>query len=271
MVPTSYLYVPGDRPERFAKALATGAGAVILDLEDAVAVPAKADARAAVVDHLQTPAAGVEQWVRVNTGDLGRGDLDAVAALPGLTGVFVPKATRASLDELAAVARIARCALIETAAAVLDLPSVAAADGIVALAMGEVDLAAELGIEPSPDERELWPFRMQVVAASAAAGRRAPIGPVSTAVHDPYGLRASTAALRRAGFEARQAIHPGQVRVINEVMAPSTEELETAEALLQLAEAAGGGVCVDEHGHMVDEAVLRKARHTLARRRRPGT
>ena len=266
MQPASYLYVPGDRPERFPKALESGADAVILDLEDAVAIPAKADARDAVVAHLQVPADNVEQWVRINTGERGIADLDSIADLPGLTGIFVPKATRAALDELATIADVARCALIETAAAVLDLPAIAAAAGVIALAMGEVDLAADLGLEPSPDERELRPLRMDVVVASAAAGRHAPIGPVSTDIKDLYGLGHGTEALRRAGFGSRQAIHPAQVPVINLAFTPTTKEVDHAESLLAHAQ-SDEGVWVDESGRMVDEAVLRGARRILARRR----
>ncbi|MGQ0433289.1 MAG: HpcH/HpaI aldolase/citrate lyase family protein [Microthrixaceae bacterium] len=267
MLPACYLYVPGDRPDRFDKAVASGAGAVILDLEDAVAVAAKSDARAAVVAHLQRgPAAEAEQWVRINTGERGLEDLAAIAALPGTTGVFVPKATRAELGAVSALSSLPLCALVESAATVLDLPNVASADGVVALAMGEVDLAADLGAVPSDDEHELWPFRMQVVAVSVAARRRAPIGPVFTAINDIDGLRRSTVRLRRAGFGSRQAIHPAQVTVINDVMTPTDEEVEEAEATLRLVDAAGGGVCVDAAGRMVDEAVLRQARRILGRR-----
>ena len=267
MAPSTYLYVPADRPERFARALASGAGAVILDLEDAVAVKMKADARRAAVEHLQAPVGAVEQWVRINAGELGCEDLAALVGLPGLTGVFVPKADVASLDALHAIAPIPRCALVETAATILDLANVAAADGIVALAMGEVDLAADLGIDPSPDERELWPLRLQVVVASAAKGLRPPIGPVHRAIPDLEDLRTSTMALRRSGFEARQAIHPAQAPIIEDVMTPTAEETQRAEKLLRLVEAAGGGVCIDDDGRMIDEAVLRSARRTLARRR----
>lgn len=266
MQPASYLYVPGDRPERFSKALASEADAVVFDLEDAVAVPAKADARDAVVAHLRQPAGSVEQWVRINTGQRGLGDLDAIADLPGLTGIFVPKATRAILDELLTIADVARCALIETAAALLELPAMAATENIVALAMGEVDLAADLGVDPSPNEHELWPLRMDVVVASAAAGRQGPIGPVSTDIKDLYGLGHSTEALRRAGFGARQAIHPSQVPVINLAFTPTSKEVDRAEALLARAQ-SDEGVWVDESGRMVDEAVLRSARRILARRR----
>ena len=266
MQPASYLYVPGDRPERFAKALASGADAVILDLEDAVALPAKDDARAAVVAHIQGPVGSVEQWVRINTAERGLADLDAVAGLPGLTGIFVPKATRGDLDRLASIADVPRCALIETAAALLELSTIAAADSLISLAMGEVDLAADLGLEPSPDERELRSLRMDVVVASAAAGRQAPIGPVSTDIKDLYGLGQSTESLRRSGFGSRQAIHPAQVPVINLAFTPTAKAVDSAEALLAQAQSADG-VWVDDAGRMVDEAVLRSARRTLARRR----
>ena len=132
--------------------------------------------------------------------------------------------------------------------------------------MGEVDLAADLGLEPSPDERELRSLRMDVVVASAAAGRQAPIGPVATDIKDLYGLGHSTEALRRAGFGSRQAIHPAQVPVINLAFTPTSKEIERAEALLARAQSAEG-VWVDDAGRMVDEAVLRSARRTLARRR----
>ena len=262
MIPAAYLYVPGDRPERFAKAVASGAGAVILDLEDAVSVDAKADARAAVVAHLGATTTGPEQWVRINSGSLGLEDLDALRDLPGLHGVFAPKATGTALG---GVTGVEVCAMVESAAAVLDLPGILAHEAVTVLALGEVDLAADLGVVASADERELWPFRMQVVAASVAGGRRTPIGPVFTAVRDLDGLRAHTEGLRRAGFESRQAIHPDQVTVINEVMAPTAEEIDEAHALLALVAAAGGGVCVDGAGRMIDEAVLRRARRTLER------
>jgi citrate lyase subunit beta/citryl-CoA lyase len=107
---------------------------------------------------------------------------------------------------------------------------------------------------------------MQAVVAAAAAGLQAPIGPVSTDIKDLYGLGHSTEALRRAGFGGRQAIHPSQVPVINLAFTPTAKELDRAEALLAQAQ-ADEGVWVDESGRMVDEAVLRSARRTLARRR----
>jgi len=261
----SWLYVPGDRPERFAKAAASGADAVIIDLEDAVAVPAKDDARAAATESLVAGAlTGPEWWVRVNQGERGLADIAAVAGLEGLAGVVLPKASTRSVAEAAlALVGTRVVALVESASTVLELPALGATEGVVALAMGEVDLAADLGIDVSPEGSELWPLRLQVVVASAAAGLAPPIGPVWVAVRDLDGLRGSTAELRRRGFGARQVIHPDQVEPVNEAFTPTEAEVDAARALLAGA-AGGAGVWVDADGRMADEAVLRSARRTIA-------
>ena len=137
--------------------------------------------------------------------------------------------------------------------------------------MGEVDLAADLGVEVSGDERELWPLRTQAVVASAAAGLRPPVGPVWVDVRDLDGLAASTEALRRRGFGSRQTIHPGQVAVVNERFTPSAAEVDRARSLLEGAEATDAGAWTGPDGTMVDEAVLRSARRTAARAERWGT
>ncbi|MFP5326738.1 MAG: HpcH/HpaI aldolase/citrate lyase family protein [Acidimicrobiia bacterium] len=262
----SYLYVPGDRPERFEKAGRSGADAVILDLEDAVAPAAKDEARAAVVAWLRAaPPPPQQWWVRINAGE--RGD-DDVAALEGcrVQGVFVPKATPERLAALAS-SGLALCALVETAEAVVRAVELARSEAVVALAMGEVDLVAELGIEQRGTDDPLWPIRSQVVVACAAVGLQPPIGPVSVDFSDMEALRRSTQALRGAGFFSRQAIHPAQVPVINEVMTPSEDDMARAARVLELFERAAGGVCVDDDGRMVDEAVIRSARRTVARGR----
>lgn len=261
-LPVTYLYVPGDRPDRFHKALGAGSGAVVFDLEDAVDEPAKDAARSAVVRHLGIPADRTQQWVRVNSGAAGLEDLAAVVHLPGLTGIVVPKANRSSLAQVKSLTPAPCVALVESAESLLEIEAIASAENVVAVACGEVDLAADLGIEPSGDERELWPLRMLVVVACAASGRQA-IGPVFTQVTEADGLRESTSALRRAGFRARQAIHPSQVPHIVEAMAPSQRELDNARRVLRLARLHGAGAHVDTDGGMIDQAVVRRARGTL--------
>lgn len=286
----SYLYVPGDRPDRLAKAAgaamsAGGADALIADLEDGVAASAKDAARAAVTGFLRelSDRSGAQErprppevLVRVNSdGRLGD-DLSAVVAAGG-SAVYLPKADAASLravDLLLADLEgdrrgsTAVVALVESARGVLDAEELAAHPRVRNLAIGEADLCAELGIDPSPDGRELWAVRSALVVASAAAGIDAPTGPVSTDFSDLDALRESTTALRRGGFGARSAIHPAQLPVINDVFTPTEDEVAEARRLVELFEASvarGDGACVDDRGRMVDEAVVRSARRVLGR------
>ena len=135
--------------------------------------------------------------------------------------------------------------------------------------LGELDLCAEVGIHPSADERELLPIRVQVVLASTAAGLPPPIGPVSTDFRDLDTLRHSTAALSRVGFGSRWAVHPAQVPVINQCSRLHLSNWRPRHLVERYDGALdqGVGVCVDEGGQMVDEAVVRAARRTLVRAR----
>jgi citrate lyase subunit beta/citryl-CoA lyase len=282
----SYLYAPGDQPRKLQQALASGADAIIADLEDAVAPSAKANARRTVADWLATQLHGdqPELWVRVNaSARLLADDVHAVIG-PTVTGICLPKTHTPeqfrSLGELLAAAErqaglaegsIRVVPLLESAAGILSAPAIAQEPRVWQLGLGELDLCAEVGIQPSADERELLPVRVQVVLASAAAGLVAPIGPVSTDFRDLVALRRSTDTLRRVGFGSRWAIHPAQVPVINQTFTPTPEQLEAARRLVERYDGAldqGVGVCVDEDGQMVDEAVVRAARRTLAQARR---
>jgi citrate lyase subunit beta / citryl-CoA lyase len=286
----SYLYVPADQPTKLAKAMTSGADAIICDLEDAVAVASKDAARAALCDflsgRLSSDADGPLVWVRVNDGARGLDDVRAITEAAGscLDGVYLPKAT---LEKLHAVDRtltegeqqrgdmtvgeIPMCALLETAAAILDARMLASAPRVIRLAIGEADLCAELGTELTPsDEREHLLARQMLVLASAAAGLDGPTGPVSADFRDLDSFRSSTLALKRMGFRSRAAIHPAQVAVINDVFTPSEDEVRAAARVIDLFDASldrGDGVCTDDDGRMVDEALVRSARRTLAIRR----
>ena len=133
------------------------------------------------------------------------------------------------------------------------------------LAIGEVDLAADLGLGDDVPDAALWALRMQVVVACAATGRSAPLGPVDPRHRGPAGFASTVHQLRHAGFGAVQAIHPTQVAVVNDELTPTADELAAAERLLEAAARADGGVFVDDAGRMIDEAVLRSARRTLGR------
>ena len=263
------LYVPGDRPDRFDRALASGADAIICDLEDAVAEEAKQAARESVRDWLlRNPAAPA--WVRVNNRpDLLDDDAamirDLVAAGVVLAGVALPKA-----DPKTCATDFGGCpvmALIESAEGVFKVYEIASVPAVVRLALGEADLAADMGMQPSPDGLEMWPIRTRVVVASVGVGLDAPCGPVFTDLDDEQGLAATSESLRRLGFGGRSVIHPKQVAAVNAAFTPSAEEVAEAEAVmaaLETATAEGRGVAVLD-GKFIDVAVIRQARSVLAR------
>jgi citrate lyase subunit beta/citryl-CoA lyase len=280
----SYLYVPGDKPDVLAKALGRGADALIVDLEDAVAPSAKDDARRIVREFLDgLPPAGageVEIWVRVNGDGMAGHDIEAVAAA-SVAGFCLAKAETADDVDAAAEAcgraedtlglapgTFALAPLLESAGAVLDARAIAGASPrVVRLQVGEADLRAVIGVTLGADERELLLVRSSIVLASAAAGIEPPVGPVSTNFRDLEALRESTQALARLGYLGRACIHPAQAAVVNEVFTPSADELEAARALVERYDAsleAGEGVFTDDAGRMVDLAVIRQARRTLA-------
>ena len=260
----SYLYVPADRPEMLAKSADRGADALIVDLEDAVAPSRKVEARRALSDFLPGPT---ETWVRVNNHP----DLlaDDVAASAGAAGIVLPKAEPVALSQVTSMTSLPITALVETAAGLLAATELASAAGVERLAVGEADLSAELGVTPGDDGVELLYARSRVVVASAAAGIDAPTGPVFTDFRDADGLRRSTEALARLGFGSRPAIHPAQVRVINEAFTPTLDQLADARDLIgayQDALEAGAGAAASD-GVMSDAAVVRQARRVLERAR----
>lgn len=279
MTARSYLYVPGDQSSKLERALDRGADALVLDLEDGVAVSAKDTARETVAAFLATGPTGPELWVRVNADRLDD-DLPAVATAT-VAGVLIPKAEPALLARADALLTAAEqdvglapgslrvIPLIETARGLLAVAELARGPRVLRLGIGEADLAAELGIRPGPDRAELAPHRAALVVASAAAGLAAPIAPVETDLSmSDTELAERTRALLREGFRARTAIHPRQVPVINTVFTPSEDEIAEARdivARLEEAERNGSGVAVDRRGRMIDEAVARSAREVLAR------
>lgn len=275
-LPRSYLYVPGNAPDKLGKALARGADALIVDLEDAVPPDGRDAARRAVAAWLRSglDTGGAELWVRVNGGAAGEQDVRALAGLPALTGLVLAKTEDAA--HVAAVAGLlaglgdvttALMPLLETAGAILDVRDIARAPRVHRLQIGEVDLAADAGLDPGPDEAELAFARSMVVMASAAAGLHPPVGPVSAITADPAALAESTERVRRQGFAGRACIHPAQLPVVHEVFTPSAPEVARAADVLARYEAAAGagsGVALDAEGRLIDAAVIRLARRTLA-------
>jgi len=268
--PRSYLYVPGDRPDRLAKAFTRGADALIVDLEDAVPEQAKERALQDVLGWLDTvEAAAAPVWVRVNSGDRREEEVRLLAAHPRVHGLCLPKTGSAA--EVEDVARLLQgtgrsvglAPLIESALGVVHVHAIAAAPAVRLLHLGEVDLAADLGLTPGPAGDELLLVRSLIVVASRAAGLGAPPAPVSTRIDDPEEFRSSTQALAALGFVGRACVHPRQVAVANDLFGPDSGEQVWAQAVLEAAGAAAHGAFRADDGTMVDEAVLRRARKIL--------
>ncbi|MEV6300035.1 CoA ester lyase [Actinoplanes sp. NPDC051861] len=264
----SFLYVPGNRPQMLATALSRGADALIVDLEDAVPPAEKPAARAAVASWLAAQSPDAPIYVRVNSGPDGLDDALAVAS-PALRGLVVAKACLQQLSALAELLDeidpggvLSLVPLLETPQAILAAPEIAAAPRVSRMQIGEADLAAELGV--TPGDTELLHVRSAVVLASAAAGLDPPAAAVTTDFRDLDALRRSTLALKRLGFRGRACIHPAQIPVVHEVFTPTPSEVGDARDVIARFEAAGGGVCLDAGGRMVDLAVIRNARRVIA-------
>ena len=263
----SFLFVPGHRPERFAKALASGADAVIVDFEDAVPLDAKATARDALL--AAWPALDVAQrarlLVRVNPAGTPwhAADLATVAQLPDLGAVMLPKAE--SAQQIEAVWRAAQrpvLPLIESAEGVGQMDPIARAPGVLRLGLGHIDLQADLGMSCGPDEAELAPIRVALVVASRRAGLPAPVDGVTTATTDADVLARDAQRSRRFGLGAKLCIHPAQVAGVHQALVPTEAECDWARRVLAAeVEARGGAFSVD--GKMVDPPVLLLARKIL--------
>jgi len=267
----TFLFMPGDRPDRFAKAMASGADAVVLDLEDAVAPSRKQEALAHVVGFLAQPAddaAGPSVVVRVNPLN-SAGVEDELTALAGVGRplvVMVPKAeSPVVLAEIVALlpAGSGTIPLLETAAGLLDVREVAAAPGVLRLAFGHLDLCAQLGLSPD-DDRRLGPARFALVVASAAASLPPPVDGVSTAITDDDETTRATRSAVASGFTGKLCIHPRQVAVVHEALLPTGAEVAWARSVAGSAPGEGAS-SVD--GEFVDRPVLLRAEALLARAR----
>ena len=262
---TSLLFVPGHRPDRFAKAASAGAGAVILDLEDAVAPEAKDAARDHVRAWLDGEGRGrADVVVRINPPGTPWYDAD-VAALAGTgAAAMLPKA-EAPQDVADLVAALGTGAqvlpLVETADGVLNARRVLAVPGVLRAAFGSIDLSAQLGVDPS-DTTALLHARSALVLASAGAGVAPPLDGVTTDISDDAALTADARHAVALGFTGKLCIHPRQLDGVHAAFAPTPEELAWAERVLA---AAGDGAVTVLDGKMIDKPVVDRARRILAR------
>lgn len=259
----TWLYAPGDRPEVVAKALACGADAVIVDLEDAVPASRKEYARAATAELLaERPPLPVH--VRVNALDSpwGGADLSALGGLHGLAGLRLPKIS--APGQITAVADrtggVSLYALLESAVGVERVRDRPRAPRPARALLGEADLRADLAVSAEPGLD--W-CRSRVVVAARAAGLAPPAQSVFPDIRDLESLAVSCARGRSLGFLGRAAIHPRQLPVIERAYLPEPGEVDAAVEVLSAARAAPGALALPD-GRFVDPAVVAAAHRTLA-------
>lgn len=290
MPPRSWLFVPGDSEKKLGKAMATGAHAVIVDLEDAVAAAAKPQARVLARDWLAvhrqhvTENRPVARWVRINAVDTGlwREDLQVVMA-GAPDGVMLPKCegpdqfrmVAAEIYELEQRNRLANGVtkilplVSETARSALTIPAYADAPmpRLAGLTWGAEDLSAVLGATRKRDGNGAWTdafrfIRAQCLLAAHATGVWA-IDTLHDDFRDEDATRRAAEAARADGFTGMLAIHPSQVAIINAAFAPSEAELAEAEAIVALFAASPHAGTLQYNGRMVDQPHLRMARQLL--------
>ena len=280
----SMLFVPGDRPERFAKASASGADAVILDLEDAVTPEHRRGARVEVARWLETAERGVPVWVRINpvATDDALEDLAAVIdARPD--GIVLPKARDGAdvqrvdhwLESLEARCGYARGSIgllpliTESAGALLNAASFTALpDRVVGLTWGAEDLAADVGASANKTSDGEYEFtfamaRSFCLLAAAAAGVPA-FDTIDTEFRDVAAVERRARASRRQGFVGKLAIHPAQVAPIHAAFQPTVEEIAWAERVVAAFGASPGAGAIAFEGGMLDRPHLRQAERILA-------
>lgn len=260
----SALFVPGSRPERFAKALASGADAVIVDLEDAVEAALKARARDDLAAFLE---ANPQARVRVRVNAAGHpehvADLE-LCRLLGVAGILLPKVE--CVGDLRAAGTCGKpiWPLIESARGLLAVGEIAACAGVERLTFGGLDLALDIGMSSGTAAAASVydQVRLSLLLHSRVNGLQAPLDTVYPAFDDAEGFAATLRHGRDLGLVGALCIHPKQVAVLHAALAPSAEELAWARRVLAAAESGAAAFQVD--GQMVDAPVLARARRLLA-------
>lgn len=265
----SFLFVPGQRPERFGKALASAADALVLDLEDAVPPAEKAAARQAIATEWPGLAAQDKPvLVRINAPGTPAGaeDLAWLAALRPCPIVMVAKAESAEdlLAVRASLPGVALLPLIESAQGFARLAPIAAVPGVLRLVLGHLDFLADTGMACGEDQRELDPLRFAIALQTRLQGLAPAVDGVTLSVNDEALLRSDTQRALRFGFGARLCIHPQQVAAVHAAMAPTAEQLDWARRVVA-ADEQSGGAAVQLDGRMVDLPVVLQARRLLDR------
>ena len=275
----SYLFVPATSERKLDKAFASAADAVIVDLEDAVAVSEKPQARQTIAARLQAPAPR-PAFVRVNalSTPFGFDDIEAVVS-PNLVGIILPKAESARDIEIAdwTLTQIERrrgvpegatriVPIIETARGLDQATAIAAASPrLASIAFGFVDLASDMGLDLGDDDGAIQHARFVVATASRAAGLPGPVDTAFIDIKDLDRLRRSTEQARRMGYSGKCCIHPAQIDVVNAVFSPGPEEVARARRIVEAFEQAeaGGVAALMVDGVMIDYPVVARAQRVL--------
>ena len=265
---SNFLFVPGTRPERFAKALDSGAGGVIIDLEDAVAPEEKETARNAV--RAAWPSFTAEQKkrlvIRSNSPGSKFYSADLILAQElAAACLLIPKSE--SMDEMNGAALVlpntALIPMIETAIGLDHLREIANANQVIRLALGNLDLQADLGMVCDPQETELQMARYQIVLASRVAQIAPPVDGVTPSTDDVARIQDDAERAKRMGFGGKLCIHPKQVGIVKTAFMPSEEELAWAHRVIEADKASKGGA-VKLDGRMIDRPVVLLAQRTIA-------
>ena len=263
-IPSSYLFVPGDRADRFDKACSSIAEAVIIDLEDAVSPQRKSEARTLIKTWLEN---GGRAIIRINAHGTEWFEEDcALLQSEGVAGVMLPKAeTRVAVEAVLRSMRepLPLILLIETARGLLNAADLARVEGVSRLAFGSVDFQLDCNI---PDDDEgLAHARAQLVLASAAGRLAPPIDGVTTILNDPEVLRRETERARRLGFGGKLCIHPNQLEIVNAGFAPTEEDLLRAREIMDVVEASDDFGVAMHNGKLIERPVIEWAKRVMAR------
>ena len=268
MDPRTYLFVPGNRPERFAKALGSGADRVVLDLEDAVALPTKAEARDAIARWSAQASDADRARIVVRINDILAdcfGDDLRLLREARIACVLLPKADSAAQVQAVrtAVPDAQVLPLIESASGVANVADVAGAAGVARLVFGTLDYALDLDLDIGDGPDGLVHAASMISLAARVAGLVTPVAGVTPQIDDEQRLLADLSWSRRHGFGAKLCIHPRQVAPIHAALAPSAQAIDWARRVLA-AEAASPGVARLD-GRMIDRPVVLQAQRTLRR------
>lgn len=275
----TWLFAPGNHPRKVEKVFQTGADAVILDLEDAVAVAEKEATRAVVLDALKAPRPCLG-YVRVNALDtsFAMGDIKAVVQ-PQVDGIVLPKVERSedlvTADETITkwekerglpVGGLDLLPIIETALGVHNIDAIAASGTrIKRLSFGAGDFTKDMGIKWSGAEQELIYPRSRFTLASRVAGLEQPVDTVFIDLADDAHFEQSVHTALTFGFQGKLCIHPKQVPIVNDVFTPTNEELEQARAIIAAFEEAeaAGSASIQVNGYFVDYPIVEKAQRVV--------